>query len=267
MASISELLDIMARLRDPERGCPWDKEQTFATIAPYTLEEAYEVAEAIESGHYDELRGELGDLLFQVVFYAQMAREQGLFNFDDIVQGIVSKMYRRHPHVFGEENIATAAAQTQNWEKIKKAERAEKNHDAKPSQLDSVSRHLPALVRCKKLQNRAAHAGFDWPDVRGVLDKIDEELAEVKEAMDEDDAAAIEEEVGDLLLVVVNLARHVNVDAETALRKANRKFERRFRLMEEFAAAENSTLEQKSLMELETLWVQAKRRLKQENKS
>lgn len=256
MSDMQTLLDIMARLRAPEGGCPWDREQTFRTIAPYTIEEAYEVADAIEQNDLTELSNELGDLLFQVVFHAQMAKEAGAFNFADVVAGINEKMVRRHPHVFGDAQVEDAAAQTQRWEDIKAQERSSKG-DA-TSALHDVSTSLPALTRAKKLQGRAARVGFDWPQVSQVLDKLDEELAEVREALELGELDAIEDEIGDLLFVCVNIARHVKVDPETALRRANRKFERRFRYMESLAEKRGFEFAKATLETQEALWQEAK---------
>ncbi len=257
MQHTKALLDIMARLRDPQHGCPWDVEQTYNTILPYTLEEAYEVAEAIEKNDMQMLKAELGDLLFQVVFYCQMAAEEGLFTFEDVAGLMVEKMTRRHPHVFGEASIATAEQQTENWEAIKQQERKSQSQH---SLMDDIPAALPALLRAHKMQKRAARAGFDWPTAAPVLAKIDEELAEVREAMASENAAHIEEEIGDLLFVVVNLARKSGMRAEEALRKANAKFERRFRFMEDACAAADTTLESKTLDEQEALWVAAKKK-------
>ncbi|MDH5547249.1 MAG: nucleoside triphosphate pyrophosphohydrolase [Gammaproteobacteria bacterium] len=260
-SKINELLDIMARLRDPQSGCPWDLKQTYATIVPYTLEEAYEVAEAIEKGDLEHLKDELGDLLFQVVFYAQIAREEKRFTFDEVVESICEKMIRRHPHVFSDLDVVDEGEVKSNWEKIKQAEREQKNAKKTASLIDGVNEALPALSRAKKLQKRAANIGFDWPDHTGVVEKLREELAEVEEAIESGDAAHIEEEVGDLLFVAVNLANHVKIDAEAALRKANRKFERRFRCMEEIASEANTSLTDMDLAGLDGLWNQAKKRL------
>jgi len=238
-ASFERLLGIMAKLRDPNGGCPWDLEQSFRTIAPHTIEEAYEVADTIERDDLAALPGELGDLMFQVVFYAQMAAEAGLFRMEDVLQAINGKMIDRHPHVFGQADIATASAQTVAWETHKAAERA-KDAAASGRQaatLDGVVTGLPALTRAEKLQRRAARVGFDWPEAAPVLDKVREEIAEIETEMAAcGDAERLDEEVGDLLFAAVNLARHLKVDAEGALRRANRKFERRFRRMEELAA-------------------------------
>ncbi len=231
---IDQLLAIMARLRDPESGCPWDIEQDFRTIAPHTIEEAHEVAEAIEHGDMAELRDELGDLLFQVVFHARMAEEQGAFSFADVVDAINDKMLRRHPHVFGDADIADADAQTANWEKLKAEERAAKGQ-TDTSALAGVSKGLGALQRAVKLQKRAARVGFDWPAVEPIFDKLNEEADELKQAIANNDRANIEEEVGDLFFALTNIARKLDVDPGMALRACNRKFEERFRAMEQLA--------------------------------
>jgi ATP diphosphatase len=266
--SLDDLLHLMARLRDPQHGCPWDLKQSYATIVPYTLEEAYEVADAIERGDFDHLPGELGDLLFQVVYYSQLAREEGRFEFAQVVDGITRKLVRRHPHVFPDGDLYGApdmarleeAAIKQRWEEIKAEERAEKA--AAPQQLsllDDVPQALPALSRAAKLQKRAAQVGFDWPEALPVVDKLREELDEVLEAMSENDAEAIAEEVGDLLFVAVNLARHLKVDPETALRAANNKFERRFHYIEQALRDAGRPIENCSLEELDALWGEAKK--------
>lgn len=251
-ADIMPLANVMARLRDPETGCPWDIEQDFASIAPYTIEEAYEVADAIERDDMAALRDELGDLLLQVAFHSRMAEQNGHFALQDVIDAITEKMIRRHPHVF-EEGAAREDGHAQ-WEAIKAAERADKEPD--PSALAGVAIALPALLRAEKLQKRAARTGFDWPDTDGVIDKIEEELAEVRAA---DSPAEREEEIGDLLFAVVNLARHLKVDPEVALRAANAKFDKRFRVMESLAGDDFPTL---SLDEKEGLWQQAKQQLK-----
>lgn len=256
MQYTKQLLDIMAQLRDKEHGCPWDLEQTYATILPYTLEEAYEVAEAIEKQDMEMLKAELGDLLFQVVFYCQMASEEGRFDFEEVAKLMVEKMIRRHPHVFAEADIKSAEAQTANWEAIKQEERKGK---AQHSLMDDVPLAFPALLRAHKLQKRAATVGFDWPDAVPILAKIDEELAEVREAMASGDRNHIHEEIGDLLFVAVNLARKSGMRAEDALRGANAKFERRFRFIEQACEKEGIKPENKPLEELEELWVAAKR--------
>jgi len=257
-ADIGELLDIMASLRNPKSGCPWDVEQTFASIAPYTIEEAFEVADAISRGDTASLKDELGDLLFQVVFHARMAEEAGLFAFGDVVAAICGKMVRRHPHVFGDASIADAAAQTVAWEDTKAAERAAKSKAA-AGVLDDVPASLPAMKRAEKLQKRAARVGFDWPEASQVLDKIDEEVMEIKQAMtDRAESGKLADEIGDLLFACVNLARKVNIDPGMALRGTNLKFERRFRRIEDLLKAAGKTPERATLEEMEALWVQAK---------
>ena len=263
--AIERLIAVMAKLRDPDGGCPWDLEQTFETIAPYTIEEAYEVAEAITLGDMGALRDELGDLLLQVVYHAQMARERapqdGAFDFEDVARGIADKMVRRHPHVFAGASVEDAKAQTDAWERQKAAERAAKAaaENRTVSVLDGVSSALPALMRSLKLQNRAVRAGFDWP---GIDDKIDEELGELRAEVTggaDDDPDRIEDEMGDLLFTVVNLARRLNVDPETALRRCNAKFERRFRFMEDGLAAEGTPIQSVGLEQMERHWQRAKR--------
>jgi ATP diphosphatase len=239
--SLERLVSIMRRLRDPNRGCSWDLEQSFATIAPYTIEEAYEVADAIDRGDMDGLADELGDLQLQVVFHAQMAEELGHFALDDVIGRICDKLERRHPHIFGD------AAESPGWDSIKAAERSEKQHD---SALDGVANALPALDRAIKLQRRAARTGFDWPDASGARAKIDEELEELDRESDDDRRR---DELGDLLFAVVNLARYLNIDPEEALRQANRKFERRFRAIEKAPGFEAMSLDEK-----EELWAAAK---------
>lgn len=246
------LLEIMRRLRDPETGCPWDIEQDFATIAPYTIEEAYEVADAIDREAWDELRGELGDLLFQSVFHAQMASERGLFTFDDVADTMSDKMLARHPHVFGDESREKSAEQqTRDWEVVKAAERAGQDQ---AGTLDGVALGLPALLRAVKLQKRAARVGFDWPDISQVVDKIVEEAAELAEARDTLTQVEIEEEFGDMLFVIANLARHLNIEPEAALRATNAKFVRRFEGVEAKLAALGKRPEQSNLEEMDALW-------------
>lgn len=258
--SLDDLLAIMARLRDPQNGCPWDVKQNFATIAPYTIEEAYEVADAIDRQDWRDLRDELGDLLLQVVFHAQMAKEAGLFDFADVAHAISDKMLRRHPHVFGDESYADLEAQKQGWEDIKQAERAAKGEQHDDSALAGVSRGLPEWKRALKLQERAARVGFDWPDERPVLDKLLEEVDEVRaEFADGRDPQRLQDEIGDVLFVVVNLARHAGVDFSQALRHANAKFERRFRRMEQLARDDGQPLPQRNLVEQEALWQRVKR--------
>ena len=250
---MSRLLEIMRRLRDPVSGCPWDIEQSFASIAPYTLEEAHEVADVIERAAWDELPGELGDLLFQVVFHAQMASDQGLFGFDAVVTAICDKMIARHPHVFGSESRdKTAAQQVLDWERVKAAERGSARV------LDGVALGLPALTRAVKLQKRAARVGFDWPSTDEVLAKIVEETAELVEARDSLTEAEVAEEFGDLLFVMANFARHLHIDPEAALRAANAKFTRRFARIEDVLADGGKTPGQSDLAEMDALWNRAK---------
>lgn len=269
--TLDDLLHLMARLRDPQYGCPWDLKQSYASIVPYTIEEAYEVADAIERSDFEHLPGELGDLLFQVVYYSQLAHEEGRFEFAQVVDGITRKLIRRHPHVFvdgdlyGKPDAARLeeAAVKQRWEELKAEERAEKA--AVPEQLsllDDVPNALPALSRAVKLQKRAAQVGFDWPEALPVVDKVREELDEVLEAMSENDPQAIAEEIGDLLFVVTNLARHLKVDPETALRSANGKFERRFRFIEQTLRTAGQPIENCSLEQLDALWGEAKKQEK-----
>lgn len=268
MYQLDDLLHLMARLRDPEYGCPWDLKQDYASIVPHTLEEAYEVADAIERRDFAHLPGELGDLLFQVVYYSQIGQEEGRFDFAAVVDGIVHKLVRRHPHVFPDGDLygpkdlprLDEAAIKRRWEEIKAEERAEQA--AAPEQLsllDDVPAALPALSRAAKLQKRAAGVGFDWPAALPVVDKVREELDELLEAMSADDPGAVAEEVGDLLFVVVNLARHLKVDPEAGLRAANAKFERRFRFIEAELRKAGRSPEACSLEELDGLWDQAKR--------
>ncbi|AXC49555.1 nucleoside triphosphate pyrophosphohydrolase [Paracoccus suum] len=255
-AEIARLAQIMARLRDPSTGCPWDIEQTFATIAPYTIEEAHEVADAIARQAWDELPGELGDLLLQVVFHAQMAREAGMFGLTEVAAAINGKLISRHPHVFGDESRdKSAAQQVKDWEAIKATERAAK---AERGVLDGVALGLPSLTRAVKLQNRAARVGFDWPQTAQVLDKLQEEAAELVAARDSADKAHLTEEMGDLLFVVANLARHLDIDPEEALRSANAKFTRRFASIEAALAARGKRPEDSDLAEMDALWDAAK---------
>ncbi len=254
-AGIERLLEIMRRLRDPASGCPWDIEQDFASIVPYTIEEAHEVADAIQRQAWDELPGELGDLLLQVVFHAQMARDQGMFGFGDVVTAISDKMLTRHPHVFGDESRdKSAAQQTADWEKIKAAERGGRQARV----LDGVALGLPALTRAVKLQKRAARVGFDWPSTDEVVAKITEEAAELVEARQTLTQAQVEEEFGDLLFVMANLARHLEVDPEAALRAANAKFTRRFGRIEDWLAESGKHPADSDLAEMDALWNRAK---------
>ncbi|SET83948.1 nucleoside triphosphate pyrophosphohydrolase [Oceanicella actignis] len=251
---LERLREIMRRLREPGHGCPWDLEQDHRSIAPYAIEEAHEVVDAIEREAWDELPAELGDLLFQAVFHAQMAEERGLFGLDDVLRAISDKMVRRHPHVFAAPDPARdAAAQTRAWEEMKARERAGAQH-APAGALDGLPRALPALTRAAKLQARAARVGFDWPDAGGVADKIAEEARELAEAAAASDPAAIEEEMGDLLFAAANLARRLDVDPETALRRACAKFERRFRAVERALAAQGLRPEEATLEQMDALW-------------
>ncbi|MDD9841737.1 MAG: nucleoside triphosphate pyrophosphohydrolase [Alphaproteobacteria bacterium] len=276
--AISRLLAVMAALRTPQTGCPWDLQQDFASIAPYTLEEAYEVVDAIERGDMGDLQEELGDLLLQVVFHGQMAKEAGLFTFDDIAQTVTDKMIRRHPHVFDESHVVdnsqakTAAKVKQNWEAIKEAEKADKDNNKTASLVDNVPLALPGLTRAVKLQKRAARVGFDWTQAAPILAKIKEEIAELEEVINENDnnnndkgdasnqpqTARLEEEYGDILFALANLARHLRFDPETAIRAANQKFMNRFKWMENKAKQEGKDLASMSLEDMEILWQQAK---------
>lgn len=264
-SGIPNLLAIMAKLRDPQGGCPWDVQQTFASIAPYTVEEAYEVADAIDRNDLPALKDELGDLLLQVVFHARMAQEQGAFGFDDVVSAISDKMVRRHPHVFGDDSVADVAAQTVAWEQHKRRERLAEG-DADTSALAGITRGLPEWQRAVKLQKRAATVGFDWPDATPVIAKLHEEIEEVRAEFaalrdDPGDAAAqhrLEDEIGDVLFVCANLARHARVDVGSALRRANLKFERRFRAMEAAAAGDGTHLDGLPLDAQEAYWQRAK---------
>lgn len=250
---MKRLLEIMRCLRNPKTGCPWDLEQDFDTIAPYTIEEAYEVADAISRQNWTELRSELGDLLFQSVFHAQIAQDRGLFSFEDVVNDIADKMIARHPHVFGDEsNAKSADQQTRDWETVKAAERAAK---AQTGVLDGVALGLPALTRAIKLQNRAARVGFDWPETTQVLDKLVEEAQELRDAQQDDHQA---EEFGDLLFVMANLARHLDIDPEKALRSANAKFTRRFQFIETELASQGLRPQDSTLEEMDALWDAAK---------
>src|SRR5437763_8864782 len=252
---LDRLLAIMARLRDPEHGCPWDRVQDFSTIARYTIEEAYEVADAIARGDNISLRDELGDLLFQVVFHARMAEELGLFSFDDVAEAIADKMERRHPHVFGDVKIASVTAQNEAWEAHKAAERHASG--GAESVLDGVALALPALLRAAKISRRAARIGFDWPDARAVIPKLAEEIAELEAELDQGaDPAVVEEEMGDLLFAAANLARKLDIEPETALRRATTKFERRFRQVETLAKERGIGAD---LDALEALWQEVKK--------
>lgn len=257
--NIDGLLNIMRQLRDPDSGCPWDVEQDFHSIAPYTIEEAYEVADAIERKDWSDLRDELGDLLLQVVFHAQMADENGLFSFVDVVDSIHRKMIRRHPHVFGEAVVSDAAEQTDAWERIKSEERKERASKHNTSVLGEIPKALPALEVADKLQSRAARVGFDWPDAHPVYEKLAEEVEELQEAQVEGDPQRIEEEFGDLLFACVNLGRKLGLNSSQALQKANAKFRARFEQMEEFARQRHTSLEDLSLDQLEVEWQKAKK--------
>ena len=266
--ALDRLTDVMARLRDPNGGCPWDLEQNFKSIAPHTLEETYEVIEAIENGDPQSIKDELGDLLFQIAFHAQIAREACLFDFDQIANHVADKMIERHPHVFGDRNANTAHAVLTNWEndKAKKREAAAAAKGEVLSALDGVSTALPASTRAVKLQNRAARVGFDWPDARDIIAKIREEIAELEDEIDtKDNHDAIEDEFGDVFFAVINLARRLKIDPETALRRTNRKFEHRFRGIEKKLTQKGRNIKDASLDEMEQLWneVKAEDRLKQ----
>jgi nucleoside triphosphate diphosphatase len=260
--SIADLLAVMAALRMPGTGCPWDLEQSFKTIAPYTIEEAYEVADAIERGDLGDLKEELGDLLLQVVYHSRMAEEEGAFAFRDVVEAITAKMVRRHPHVFGTAEQRAAGVKPGFWERIKAEERTSGEGEAGPSALDGVPVGLPGLTRAVKLQSKAARMGFDWPSLQPVLAKLKEELAELEEeiakAGSDRSHAKVEEEFGDLLFVIANVARHLKVDPEAALRTANAKFTRRFHAIEEKLAAVGRTPAQSTLAEMDALWDEAK---------
>lgn len=260
MHAVEQLLKIMEDLRNPQSGCPWDIKQNYKTVLPYTLEEAYEVADAIETGNMQELKTELGDLLFQIVFYAQMAKEDGLFEFTDVVEGLNQKLLRRHPHVFGNVKCRDEKMLNEAWEKSKADERSE-NSEQGLSALAGVAVALPALKRSQKLQKRAASKGFDWPEVTLVFHKIAEEINELQEAVAEKNSSHIEEEMGDLLFACVNLSRHLNVDAEEALRKSNQKFIHRFEQMEKELRRDNKSMEDCELEYLEALWHKAKQEM------
>ena len=259
---MDRLLEVMARLRDPDDGCPWDIEQTFASIAPYTIEEAYEVADAIERGDMVDLREELGDLLLQVVYHARIAEEMGDFGFNEIVEGISEKMIRRHPHVFGDADIHSADAQSDAWETQKAAERAAKGASENTGTLDGVARGLPALLRAYKLQRRAARVGFDWPDIAGAIDKLGEELGELSEVAGGADGAVEQtkliDEFGDVLFSAANVARKLGINPEEALRHTNAKFERRFKYVEKALQDADTSIERATLADMETLWQEAK---------
>lgn len=261
LKNTDRLLSIMAALRDPQTGCPWDREQDFASLIPYLLEESHEVVDAIERQDFNDLREELGDLLLQVVFHSQLADEKGLFDFESVAAAIGDKLTRRHPHVFAGVEYDNDEQRSAAWEQAKSDERREKAYADdrdRISVLDGIAKSLPALMRAEKLQSRAARHGFDWPDAEPVFDKVLEELDEVNEAYASGDSAHIREEIGDLLFVVVNLARHLNVEPETALRDSNQKFSRRFQYIEKCVAAQERRLDECTLAELDALWDQAK---------
>jgi len=264
-AAIARLLDIMSALRDPDSGCPWDLQQDFASIAPHTLEEVYEVIDAIEQGNMTHLQAELGDLLFQIVFYARLAQEQGEFDFADIAHGLGRKLLQRHPHVFPDGTLESAGrkpdvslqAVSVTWEQIKRAERRQK-HEGPESMLDDVPHALPALMRATKLQKRAATAGFDWQQRTAVVEKLREEITELEDALDSGDQGKVADEFGDVLFTMVNLSRHLGLNAETVLRSANRKFESRFRAMEALVASENGVLHDMDEVALDACWRRVK---------
>ncbi len=259
--NITRLLTVMAQLRHPKNGCPWDLEQTYKSLVPHTLEEVHEVIECIEADDIKSLKGELGDLLFQVVFYARLAEEQGRFSFNDVAGTMADKLIRRHPHVFASDSVKDSEHQTEKWEAIKAAERqqqADKIGSEKPGILAGVSNALPSLVRAQKLQRRAARVGFDWPDTGDVYEKIQEELVECQQAAEQKNKEQIEEELGDLLFSCVNLARHYDVDAETALRKASRKFEGRFGYIESVLREKGREVQGQTIEQLDSLWREAK---------
>ncbi len=256
MDELQKLLSLMARLRDPNHGCPWDKKQTFKSLTSYTIEEAYEVRDAIQREDYVDLQSELGDLLFQVVFYAQLAEEQGKFTFNDIVNTLSNKLIRRHPHVFSQKSDMDEDAVQVQWEKIKSSERAMKKDNN--SILNNIPSVLPALIRAQKIQNRVSQVGFEWPDITGVIDKVEEELVEVKEAIASDDENAVSEELGDLLFSCVNLIRFSGNNAEESMANANFKFERRFTALESMLKEQSKTFEEVGADELESLWDQVK---------
>lgn len=261
LQQLDRIIEIMRRLRDPETGCPWDVEQTFATIAPYTIEEAYEVADAIQRGDVDDIRDELGDLLLQVVFHARIAEEAGLFTLADVARGICEKMIERHPHVFGDETRPEVAQQSRRWEDIKAVERARRGQTGV---LDDVAAGLPPMLRALKLQKRAARVGFDWPEIAPVIDKLHEETDELRDelAQTQVDISKVEDEVGDVLFVAVNLARQAGIDPETALMACNTKFENRFRYIEQKVEKNGKKLKETSLEEMESYWQAAKQALK-----
>ena len=256
MEKLNHLLEIMSRLRDPEHGCPWDLKQTFLSLTSCTVEEAYEVRDAIQRQDFDELKSELGDLLFQVVFYAQLAREQNLYDFSDIVSSLSDKLIRRHPHVFEENVTMDESAVQEQWDRIKSTERASVARHS--SVLDDIPAVLPALIRAQKIQNRVSRYGFDWPDVTSVISKVEEELEEVRQALRENDTQAVAEELGDLMFSCVNLIRFTGNNAEQQMADANFKFEKRFRALEELLQQQSLNLDEVSVGQLELLWQQVK---------
>jgi ATP diphosphatase len=258
MHSMQQLLALMAQLRHPEKGCDWDLKQNFQSLTSHTIEEAYEVVDAVQRNNIDDLRDELGDLLLQVVFYSQIAKEDGLFDFDAVVAGLSDKLIRRHPYIFGDSGHGTQQQRQQAWEKVKTAERKAKSTN-QSSRLDGIAKSLPALIQATKIQQRAANAGFDWTEVEPVVSKIHEELQEVQEAWDDGDPDHVEDEMGDLLFAVVNLARHTHVDAETALRRASIKFSKRFQYIEEQLENSGRVMEDTELDDLDLIWDEAKR--------
>jgi len=263
MDNLLRLLNIMQALRDPDNGCPWDIQQTFASIVPYTIEEVYEVADAIDQQDFVQLKDELGDLLLQIVYYTQMAREQNLFDLEDVAASISDKLVRRHPHVFDKQNSENKDWANKSWEKIKQQERSEKADETSVSLLSDISVAMPQLLRANKIQKRVSSVGFDWPDISGVIEKVEEELNELKEVINTDNKQeALEEELGDLLFSVVNLSRHIHVNAEDALRKGNKKFIKRFQYLEEQVQCEGKKIADYSLEELEQFWQQAKKATK-----
>ena len=262
MENTRKLLEIMARLRHPEKGCSWDLKQDFSSLIPYTIEEAYEVADAIERNDLDDLQSELGDLLLQVAFHSRLAEEQGLFDFEQVSKGICQKLVRRHPHVFAGKKFTSDDERKQAWEAAKAQERKNKISNKKESVLDGIANNLPALMQCEKTLSRAASHGFDWPETPPVFAKVREELSEVEEAWESGDQAHIQEEIGDLLLVVVNLARHLKVNPEIALKEGNKKFSRRFHYIEQQVSESGMELRDCKLEELDAYWDEAKAVLK-----
>ncbi|MFK5914243.1 MAG: nucleoside triphosphate pyrophosphohydrolase [Woeseiaceae bacterium] len=264
MQSIQQLLEIMRALRDPDSGCPWDLEQNFQSLIPYTLEEAHEVADAIERKDLNDIKDELGDLLFQIVFYSQLANEQQAFDFNDVVQSISDKLTRRHPHVFAGAHVENVAEQTKEWKKIKQQEREQKGiNDSNLSVLDDVSRHFPSIMRAVELQKRAAKEGFDWNDIEDVVAKVHEEITEVEVELEQGNEARLEDELGDLFFACINLSRHAgmkytSINTEQCIRKANLKFERRFKEVEKLVIAKNLIMKEMSVDALEKLWQDVK---------